>query len=64
MKHQKPSIRNRAVCSKQGLLNGTLAQLSRTVQRAAHTPGAHSLAVVQTSVPISDPCLERTGPID
>ena len=58
-----PSIRNRAVCSKHGSLIGTLAQLSRTVRRAARTPGTHRPAV-QTGVPISNPCLERTGPID
>ena len=58
-----PSIRNRAVCSKHGSLIGTLAQLSRTVRQAACTPGAHRVAV-QTSVPIRDPCLESTGPMN
>ena len=58
-----PSIRNRAVCSKQPFVLGTLAQLSRTMQGAARTPGAHR-AAVQTSVPIRNGRLERTGPID
>ena len=58
-----PSIRNRAVCSKQPFLLGTLAQLSRTVWQAARTPGANC-AAVQTSVPRRKARLDYTGPID
>ena len=62
-KDKRPSIRNRAVCSKQPFLLGTLAQLSRTVWQAARTPGANC-AAVQTSVPRRKARLDYTGPID
>ena len=60
---QRPSVRNRAVCSKRPFLIGTFAQLGRTVRRAAHTAGVHP-ALVQTSVPLQKGSLEHTGPMD
>ena len=55
-----PSIKNRAVCSKRRFPIGTLAQLARTLRRAARTAGVHR-AAVQPSVPIQSYQLEHTG---
>ena len=57
MMARKPSIRNRAVCSKRPFLIGTLAQLGRTVRQAVRTAGVHRVAV-QTSVPLQEGPLE------